>query len=241
MGEGIQWSPYLGEMKEEINQLPIREIKEWNGHDLTPAREFRTSQGYGGFMAYGTEKVEKIGIGDCVINGVVHYGLCTIFPSEDYDLPIFVSTWEERENEITFLVDLMPTVDSLIDEEYRKRYFDSIQRLWERYSNLPGICPEEDDVIRSLCSIVYNAARVPLDREGMRLAALAPHTEYLKAYLGFLKDVSPVADDTKRKELKRKREAIRQTLRAHYEELLKGPTGKALGKDISELMIHMFF
>jgi hypothetical protein len=75
----------------------------------------------------------------------------------------------------------------------------------------------------------------------MRIAALAPHTEYLKAYLNFLKEAMPVEDEAKRKELKRKREAIRKALRVCYQELLKGPTGKALGNTLSEQLINIFF
>jgi hypothetical protein len=241
MTEDIQWSPYLDRMRELIDQLNPREIKEWKGRNLSVAGEFKVQDAAGGFKAFNTEKVEKIALGEFFIKGELHYGLCTIIPGEEYDVPIFISRLEEREKEIIFLVDLLPAVDSLIDEEYRKRYFDSIQPLWERYANLPGICPEENDVIRSLCSIVYTAAQVPIDKEGMRMAALAPHTEYLKAYLDFIKGAMPVRDETKRKEIKRKKEAIRKTLRTYYQELLKSPIGKTLGNNISELLVHMFF
>jgi hypothetical protein len=241
MAEGIQWSPYREKMRELIDQISVREIKEWKGQDIRAAGEFKTQEAYGGLKAYSADKVEKVALGDFLVRGEIHYGLCTIIPAEAYDVPFFISRWDEREKEIILLVDLMPTVDSLIDEEYRKKYFDSIQPLWERFASLPGICPEENDAIRSLCSIIYTAAQVPIDKEGMRLAALAPHTEYLKAYLNFLRETVPVEDETKRKELKRKREAIRKTLSMCYQDLLKGPMGKALGSPISELMIHMFF
>jgi hypothetical protein len=241
MGAGKKWSPYVESMKKQIDQHAIREIKEWEGYDLKRARDFKTARGQGSFKAYTSEKIEKIGIGDCSINEEIHYAFCTIFPNENFDLPIFISTVEEGENEITFLVDLMPTVDSLIDEEYRKKYLEPMELLWNRYANLPGICPVESDVIRSLCSIIYTAAQVPIDKEGMRLAALAPHTEYLKSYLDFLKEANPIVSDTKREEVKRKRQAIRKTLRTYYQELLKGPLGKAMGGDIPERMIHIFF
>jgi len=40
MGEGKKWSPYLEKMREQIDQLKMSEVKEWEGHDLTPALEF---------------------------------------------------------------------------------------------------------------------------------------------------------------------------------------------------------
>jgi hypothetical protein len=236
-----QWSPYRDKMYELIARLNLNEIKESKGRSFIPAGDFKTQDAKGSFKAYSAEKIEKIALGDFFIRGEFHSGLVTIIPGEEYDLPLFISRWEEQVEEIIFLVDLMPVVDSLIDEDYRKKYLDSIQPLWERFANLPGICPEENDVIRSLCSIVYTAARVPIDKEGMRMAALAPHTEYLKAYLDFITGAIPVQNEIKLKEMKRKRETIRKTLSTCYQELLKGSTGKALGNDISELFILMFF
>jgi len=241
MGESREWALYVEKMRDLIDQINVRQITEWGGKDVGAAGEFKTSEAHGGFKLYTTEKMEKIALGDFFIKEELHYALCTIIPDESHDLPLFISRWEEREKEIGLLVDLMPTVDSLIDEEYRKKYLEPMEPLWNRYANLPGICPVESDVIRSLCSIIYTAAQVPIDKEGMRLAALAPHTEYLKSYLDFLKEANPIVSDTKREEVKRKRQAIRKTLRTYYQELLKGPLGKAMGGDIPERMIHIFF
>jgi len=242
MGEAIKWSPYLEKMREQMDQLKLSEIKEWSGYDLTPAREFKTAQVQGGFKAFHAEKIEKIGIGSFYFNKEIHHGFCTIIPDEDYDLPMFVSQWEEGEKEIRFLVDIMPTVDSLIDEEYRKRYLESVQPLWEKYASLPGICPEESDAIRSLCSIIYTAAKVPIDKEGLRLAALAPHTEYLKIYLNFLQEAYSIKDDTRRKEVKRKRGVIRDVLRKRFSgEIVCDSVSEALEGNLQEQMVAILF
>ena len=242
MGEDIKWVPYLEKMKEQIDQFKLSEIKECEGRDLTPASEFKTPKASGGFKAYSTDKIEKIGIGTLYLNEEVHYGFCAIFPDENHNLPVFISRWEEREKEVSILVDIMPSVDSLIDEEYRKKYVESVQPLWERFASLPGICPEESDVIRSLCSIIYTAARVPIDKEGMRLAALAPHTEYLKGYLAFLKEATPIENDAKREEVKKKREAIRGTLRTKFfKEVMGDSIESTVGSDLSELIVTILF
>ena len=242
MGESDKWAPYLEKMREPMVQLKLSEIEEWSGHDPTPAREFKTDRMQGGFEAFRAEKIEKIGIGSFNLNNVIHHGFCTIIPDEAYDLPLFMSQWEEGEKEIRFLVDIMPTVDSLIDEDYRKRYLESVQPLWEKYAKLPGICPEESDVIRSLCSIIYTAAKVPIDKEGMRLAALAPHTEYLKHYLNFFQEADVVKDDAKREEVKRKREVIRTILRKRFlGEVLNDSVRDALGNDLQEQMATILF
>jgi hypothetical protein len=243
MGEGITLTPYLEKMGELVEQLKPTQLTEWDGQDLTPIQEIKDSQVTGCFKVYQAEKIEKIGLGSFALSGGVSYGFCTVIPQENYDLPLFLSRWEEREKEIVFLVDIIPTVDSLVDEEYRKKYIESIQKpLWDKFVSLPGICPEESDVIRSLLSIIYTAARVPIEKDGMRLAALAPHTEYLKQYSAFVPDASPVANDAKKQEIQKKKATLRKTLRENFfKEMLEDSSRKALGESNLALMTTLFF
>lgn len=241
MVEGIQWSPYREQMLELMKGLKLEELKEWMSKPLSMINDFRKEGAKGSLRAYTTEKIEKIALGDFLIKDEFHLGLCTLLPHRDYDLPIFISRWEEGVSEIVFLVDLLPTVDSLIDEGYRKKYFDSIQSLWERFAKLPGICPEEDDRLRSLCSIVYTAARVSVENEGMRKAALAPHLEYLKAYLGFINSAVCLKEEIKLREVKRKRETVRKTLGVCHKEMLKTSPAATLGKEFLETLLLVFF
>jgi len=242
MDAGVKWTPYLEKMKGLIDPLQPVALKEWRGQSLMPALEFASGKTHGGFSAYCTDKLEKIGIGSFAHAGGRRFAFCSIIPKDAYDLPLFLSRWEESAEEVILLVDIMPTVDSLVDEEYRKKYIESVQPLWDRFASLPGICPEESDVIRSLTSIIYTAARVPIEKEGMRLAALAPHTEYLKSYLAFLPEAAPVADEAKKRELTVKRAALRKTLNAHFfKEVLPGPAREALGSDMIELLNSVYF
>ncbi|GEM_PF-565494 len=242
MDADMQWTPYLERMKELIDPLRPDPIREWQGTSLASAREFSRGRAQGGFGAWRADKLEKIGIGSFVHAGNRHFAFCAVISGETYDLPLFLSRLEEGPHQVILLVDIIPVVDSLIDENYRKKYIESVQPLWDRFAALPGICPEESDVIRSLTSIVYTAARVPIDNEGMRLAALAPHTEYLKSYLAFLPEAAPVADAAKKQEFSVKRAALRKTLSAHFfKEVLPGPVRESLGNDMIELLNHVCF
>jgi hypothetical protein len=242
MDAGVKWTPYLEKIKELIDPLQPAPLTEWQGRSLAPAREFVRGQAQGGFSAYRADKLEKIGIGSFSHAGNRHFAFCCIMPGEAYDLPIFLSRLEEGPDEVILLVDIIPTVDSLVDEEYRKKYIESVQPLWDRFASLPGICPEESDIIRSLTSIIYTAARVPIEKEGMRLAALAPHTEYIKSYLAFIPEAAPVVDTAKKKELSVKRAALRKTLNAHFfKEVLPGQVREALGNEMIELINSICF
>jgi hypothetical protein len=220
MSDSSKWAPYITKMQEQLNQLALKEIHQ----DLTAGKALK---------AYTADKIAKIAIGDCFIGDTRHIGVCTIFPLETYWLPLYVSIWDEQEKEISLLVDIMPTVDSLIDEPFRIKYLDPMQPLWERFANLPGIVPFEDDGLRRVCSIIYTAAVVPIEKEGMRLAALAPHTEYLKSYIEFMKDAPAADGEVKVKEIKRKIEATK----AEFQRYIK----RAYGSGFHEDMIKIFF
>jgi hypothetical protein len=76
----------------------------------------------------------------------------------------------------------------------------------------------------------------------MRLAALAPHTEYLKNYLAFIPDASPVESDAKKKEIQKKKAALRKTLRTNFfKETLHDTVRQSLGENNMTLMTTVFF
>jgi hypothetical protein len=216
MTGSIAWAPYREKMLEQVGQIALNEISAQDN-----------------FTAYTADKIARLVIGDVRTGALRHFAMCAIFPQEHYLLPLYFSLWDEQENKISFLVDIMPIVDSLIDEPFRIKYIEPIQPLWDRFSNLAGITPFEDDAVRAVCSIIYTAAVMPIEREGMRLAALAPHTEYLKTYIEFIKDAPVVEDLTKLKEIKRKTEAIKGTLRSYLQ--------RTYGTLLNQNLIDMFF
>jgi len=221
----ITWAPYFDKMKEQLGQLPLAKRSEWRGADSI-------------LETFDTEKIEKISIGSITV-GESRYGLCVIFPDAGYDLPIFFSRWDEKKSEIIFLVDLIPTVDTLVDEPYRKKYIESLDPLWQRYESLAGICPEEHDALRGILSIIYTAARCPIEREGMRIAALAPHLEYLKHYIEFYRAASPITDGVKIQEISCRTAAVKKMLRSYFAGVLAGQVGEALRNE-RELFMNMF-
>ena len=233
----MEWTPYQDKMKEQLIKLSLTEINQWGDKDFRPAADMNNSGLKGTCRAFGTEKLKKIGIGSFFVKDELQCGMCTIFPQDGYDLPIFFSRWEEREKDIIFLVDFIPTVDDLVDEDYRVKYIESMDALWQKYAGLAGICPEENDAVRSVCSIIYTAARVPVENEGLRLAALAPHTTYLKHYLEFITSASPVAEEAKRKEIARKTKSVKGVLSNFFREC----AGNITGSDTAELLQAIFY
>jgi hypothetical protein len=226
---------YIEKMTEQLKQLPLSVINEWAGRDIGNLSEFSNNEIPGSLHVYQTDLAEKIAIGSISVNNEVNFGFCTIIPRSYYAVPIYVSRWEERQNTITIMVDFMPTVDMIVDEAYRVKFLESMGESWERFSNLPGICPEEDNDLRSACSIIYTAACVPIEKDGMRLAALAPHLDYLKKYIAFMDELKPLKDDVKQKEVARRITAVRSIFKSNLQNTFSNTAGLNLGKELTEL------
>ena len=231
------WTPYREKMIEELKPLALTAITQIDGIDIAPAMNLNTAETSGSCTAYSTDKIEKVAIGSFTVKDDLQCGLCTIIPQTDSDLPMFVSRWEEKKSEIILLVDIIPTVDTLVDEEYRVKYVEPLNELWQKYASLPGICPEENDALRGLCSIIYTAARVPIEKDGMRLAALAPQTTYLNRYVEYIGKASSVADDQKIKEISRKILSVRTV----FGDFFSKCAGEMIGNDSAELLRTVFF
>jgi hypothetical protein len=67
----------------------------------------------------------------------------------------------------------------------------------------------------------------------MRLAALAPHTEYLNSYIEFVKDAPAADGEAKVKEIRRKIAAVKSEYRSYLQ--------RAYGGGFHEDMINVLF
>ena len=237
----MAWTPYFEKMAGQLSQLGASEIKNWQGRQIADALNLSVSGCSGNLTLFSMKIIEKICIVNLCINDRLQYGMCTIFPARKYALPIFFSRWEEREKDITHLVDFLPTVDSFVDEEYRIRFLELMGPVWEKFASLAGICPEEDDELRSACSIIYTCAKTVPEKEGLRLAALAPHLEYLKQYCQFIPAAEALSDEEKQAEVDRKVQAVRKILRGHFQKALAGPLKPVAEKNNTEAILDLFF
>ncbi len=231
MDTNMTWTPYLEKITEQLGSLTDHELSEYDGRSLPalpPPSELK---------AFKSEKAAKICVGSFRVDNSLQIGLCTIFPEKGLDLPLFISYWQESEKEVSFMVDLMPPVDTFVDEPYREKYLEPLGPLWEKFAALPGICPEEDDALRSVCSINYTAARVPIKNPGLRAAALAPHTAYLKKYCEHLQAARPIENSAKLREIERKTASVRGLLQVRFREKL----APALGNENPDSVVGIFF
>lgn len=231
-------TPYIEKMSEQLKQLSLAPINECEGKDISNLADLEKDGIRVTLNAYLAESAEKIAIGSITVDNEVNIGVCTIIPKNDIAIPIYVSRWEERQDTITLLVDMMPTVDMIVDEAYRVKYLEPLNETWERFSNLAGIQPEDDNNLRAACSIIYTGACVPIEKEGMRMAALAPHLDYLKKYIAYMiADKQPI-NETKQKEVTRRITAVRKLFSANLKNLLSKTAEPRLGKEMADLFCN---
>lgn len=211
-------TPYYEKMRELLQNMSLTPLPECEG--INP--DTLSAEGSDSRITinlYRSEKAQKAALCSLVVKDRTTIGFCTVFPSEQYILPIFLSKWVETPDRIEHLVDLMPTVDCVVDEPFRKGYLEPMGEFWDKFSHLRGICPEEDDDLRSACSIIYTAANAAVENEGQRLAAFAAHSTYLKKYGEYL-DGAVVCDEAdKIQEAQRRKDAVSGILRQHIEKI----------------------
>jgi hypothetical protein len=235
------FTPYYDKMFSVLEGLSLKELENCNGKDTASSRGLSNDDLNAKVGLYSASKISKIALGSFQIKDQKQFGLCTVFAEEGYDLPLFVSYWDENSSKICWMVDFMPTVDDFIDEDYRAKYIESQGEAWDRFAKLPGVCPEDDNVLRSLCSIIYSAGQSPIENEGMRLAVLAPHTSYLKTYLEFIPEAVQVTEDSKKNELSLKTKSLKSALQTQFKVVLEKQIGSSAGSDKVDLLAGLFF
>ncbi len=231
-------TPYYEKMGEILNKLPLVQLSEWEGFKIDAI----CADGAGNKLslsAYRTDKLEKIVLCSLVVNDSTNLGFCSIFPSEQYILPFYFSKWNETYNRLEHLVDFMPSVDSLVDESFRKTYLEPMGELWDRFSHLAGICPEDDDDVRAACSIIYTAAHAAIEKDGQRPAAFEAHGEYLKKYIECAESAGAAKDPETIQEMKRKKSAVSAILKNHIGKILSVSGAQALSKEAISKIINL--
>lgn len=235
------FTPYYDKMFSVFEGLSLKGLENCNGKDTASLRALSNEDLIAKVGLYSASKISKIAIGSFQIKGQKQFGLCTVFAETGYDLPLFASYWDENQSKICWMVDIMPTVDDFIDEDYRTRYIETQGQSWDRFAKLPGICPEDDNVLRSLCSINYSAGQSTIENEGMRLAVLAPHTSYLKTYAEFVLGAEQVSDGSKKNEISLKTKSLKSALKTHFRAVLESQLGSCTGSDKIDLLTEVFF
>jgi hypothetical protein len=220
-------------------------LETYLGKDTRPAWDFKTPMATGFYRPYlikGSDKVEKITIGELHYMKRAKYCAMNMTASDDYDLPIFACEWDETAPRIGVTTDFMPVVDVTVHPEYREKYLAPLADLWRKYRTIPGFTSE------GRCLVQRRYGPWPWARETLspfcldgrveekedRYKVLEATVAYARVWLDLLKKSEPIKDLAYKEEmLKRKR-----TMQKYYRD--RDPGGEVLKKIFGEEKTHLF-
>jgi hypothetical protein len=218
--------------------------------DTKVAWNFETKMATGFYRPYlikGSDKIEKITIGELHYMKRAKYCALNMTSSDDYDLPIFVCEWDEMAPRIGVTIDFMPVVDIAVHPEYREQYLNPLAGLWRKYRTIPGFTSG------GRCLVQRRYGPWPWARETLspysldgkveekedRYTVLEATVEYAKVWLDLLNKAVPVKDLAYKEEMIRRK----QTMQKYYRD--RDPGGEVLkhifGEEKTRLFVSLIF
>ena len=227
---------------EGIDLVPL---ETYEGMDTRPAWEFKAPMATGFYKPYlikGSDKIEKITIGELHYMGRAKYCALNMTASNDYDMPIYACEFDETAPRVGITMDFMPTVDMAQHEEYREKYYREISALWRQYRTIPGFTKE------GRCLVQRRYGPWPWARETLSPFSLDGRVEekedrakvmeavvaYARVWLAMLKKAEPIRDNQYREEMLRRKKKMQK----YYRDL--DPGGEVMKKIFGEGKHHLF-
>lgn len=231
----IQFADELVERLKIFEDLELEPLENYLGMDTQPAWDFKTPMAKGFYKPYrikGSDKIEKIVIGELHYMKRAKYCIFNMTPSDNYDLPVFACEYDESAPRLGIALDLMPLVDIAAHPQYREKYLDPLGKTWRKYRTMPGFTKDGRCLVqRKWAPWPWARATLspyPLDgrveEPEHRFRLLEPITAYARVWLGHMKNAEPIKDPVYKEEmLTRKR-----VLQKYYRDL--DPGGEVLKK-----------
>ncbi|MCX5899338.1 MAG: 4Fe-4S binding protein [Proteobacteria bacterium] len=227
----------LQAMLEEI--IPTEQMFAYGGVDITVLNDFELEGKKCFYRAYIADKLEKIGISSMNFYGSMTADVLIITPGREYDIPYFVMDWDESEDHIFFICDLMPSDDLGRNMKHLNSYFHGpLEELYQTYSTIPGLHGSVFHWVRAihspylLCGTVEKNPRTNVDM----LFHCA--VDYLKAWLKLWEAAQPGNPEDASMQLIHER---RKNIRALYREFDPGvgSLNKFLGDTVADISLSI--
>ncbi len=160
---------------------------------------------------YTMEKCEKVSVCNCILMNRILTAALIIFPHDDYDLPILVMEWNETEKTISLVIDLVPTVDLVMYDDYRTKYIDGLEQYWMKYKSLSGMEPNR---FAWVFSPYYLSGSLSKDKEKNIDDSLGIIKSYLDYWLTQRESAVPIADENMKAYIKNRKQKMREHFRS---------------------------
>ncbi len=235
----IDFTPILDTLEEQIAVLKPEQIFTYHDIDVRSLNDFKLEGERCFTRAYKADKLEKIGISSMNFYGSMRADVMIITPGPEYDIPYYVIDWDESEEHIFFICDLMPSDDPGRNADHLQRYlYDPLEDLYQEYSTIPGLSKSVFHWVRAVHSpyIITGTVEKSPRKNVDKLFNCA--VDYLKAWLELYKNAQPQDVSSTRMQFVQER---RKTIRALYKENDPGvgALNKFLGDELADASLSI--
>jgi len=250
----LRFSKEIFETYDLFKGLKLVPIKTYEGMDTTPAWDFKAPEATGFYRAYrveGDNKIDKICVGELHYMNRAIYNLLTIMPTGDYDLPYYYCEYNEFPEYVAITTDLMPLVDIVVYDEYRVKYLDPLESIWQSHKDLPGFTEEGRCFLqrrfgpwpwaKTTLSLYVLDGKIKLP--DARRKALDASIEYAKTWLKLRGKAEPIKDPEYREEMLTRKRTLRKCYRNRDRDAdsCREVTNKLFGGEQFKLFMSLMF
>jgi NAD-dependent dihydropyrimidine dehydrogenase PreA subunit len=215
--EKLKFMPILKTLQGLLEETvkPVQ-VFEFDGVDIRSLNDFELEGEKCFYRAYMADKVEKIGVSSMNFYGSMTADVIIITPGPAYDMPYYVIDWDESEDHIFFICDLMPGDDPGRNQRYLTEYlYDPLEELYMNYCMIPGLKSSVFHWVRAIHSpYIITGTIEKSSRENVDLLFNCA-VDYLKVWLELWKKAKPQDPSSAYMRLVHER---RKNIRALYKE-----------------------
>ena len=246
----IKFVHEITEVHNLFKGLSLAPLKSFEGREIEPLMEYETKLASGFRRLYqvnGDSKIEKICIGELHYMKRAIYSSFSMTPTGDYDLPMFMVEFDQSPPWVSVTVDFFPVVDIAVYDDYRVKYLDPLEPLWNKYKEIPGITEGDRCLVgRRFAPWAWALTTLsPYVIDGKvretedRYRALEAAVEYARVWLKLCTIAEPIKETAYKEEVLVRRRQIRQ----YYEERDPGVevSKKIFGEERAEMSMGLLF
>ncbi len=237
MGDNLSFTPFTKILFEMLRELNPVQVFEYEGMDIRDLNEFELEGQKCSAQCYHADKLEKICVSSMNFFGQMVADVIIITPGHDYDLPYFVVDWDESEEHIFFIADLLPSDDPGRNLHYLENYlYQPLEELYQNYCDIPGLKNSVFHWVRAIHSpyiITGTVKKQPRKNMDMLLSCAK---DYLTAWKELWKKAQPCDPHSDYMKLVHERRA---NIRKFYRENDPGagPLTKFLGPEQAQRLL----
>ena len=184
--------PILDQLTEMLQVVSPKQIFTYEGQDITSLNNFEIDNEPSYYRAYTADKIAKLGLSSSVFFGMMTADVVALTPSKEYDIPYFIMDWDESEEHIFFICDLMPSDDPGRNNAYLNKYlYEPLEETYMNYlMSIPGLKPSVFHWVRAIHSPYIITGSIEKTKDNIEMLANCAR-DYLKIWIELWKKAEP--------------------------------------------------